>query len=93
MRLHRQQPALTGRRRALGDEHPDTLASQAVLARLAARQGRRGEAELIYRQVLAIRRRVLGAAHPDTETTRQELAQVIAEQGDAARRRGQRPGR
>jgi hypothetical protein len=70
---------LADRRRILGDDHPDTLASRAVLAWLAAREGRRHEAEELYRQVLADRQRVLGAAHPDTEATRHELAQLTAQ--------------
>ena len=84
---------LADRRRVLGEDHPDTLASRATLAWLAGLQGRRGEAELLYRQVLAARRRVLGGDHPDTVATGRDLARVIADQGDAARRRGQRPGR
>jgi len=69
---------LDERRRVLGDDHPDTLASRAVLASLAARQGRHGEAEELYRQLLADRTRVLGAGHPDTDATRNELAQLAA---------------
>ena len=67
---------LADRRRVLGDDHPDTLASRAVLAWLAARQGRHAEAEELYRQLLADRTRVLGASHPDTEAIRTELAQL-----------------
>jgi len=48
------------------------------LARLASRQGRRAEAEELYRQVIADRTRVLGASHPDTAAVRNELAQAVA---------------
>jgi len=67
---------LADRRQVLGDDHPDTLTSRAVLAWLAARQRRPAEAEELYRQLLADRSRVLGAGHPDTGTTRNELAQL-----------------
>jgi hypothetical protein len=70
---------LADRRRLLGDDHPDTLTSRATLARLAARQGRRAEAEELYRQVIADRTRVLGAGHPDTTAVRHELAQLTSE--------------
>ena len=53
-------------------------ASRATLARLAARQGRRAEAEELYRQVIADRTRVLGASHPDTAAVRNELAQAAS---------------
>ena len=69
---------LADRRRVLGDDHPDTLASRATLAWLAAREGHRAEAEELYRQLLADRTRVLGASHPDTEATRNELGQLLA---------------
>ena len=69
---------LTDRRRLLGDDHPDTLTSRATLARLAARQGRRGEAEELYRQVIADRSRVLGSGHPDTAAVRDEFARLAA---------------
>ena len=69
---------LADRHRVLGDDHPDTLTSRAVLARLAARQGRRAEAEALYRQVIADRTRVLGSGHPDTAAVRDEFAQLLA---------------
>jgi hypothetical protein len=48
-----------------------------VLARLAARQGRRAEAEALYRQVIADRTRILGSGHPDTAAIRDEFAQLL----------------
>jgi Tetratricopeptide repeat len=77
---------LADRRRVLGEEHPDTLASYAVLAWLEGLQGRYGQAEKLYRQVLADRRRVLGEDHPDTAATAGELAQVTTGRGDGERR-------
>ena len=67
---------LADRRRLLGDDHPDTLTSRAVLARLTARQGRRAEAGELYRQVIADRSRVLGPDHPDTAALRGEFAHL-----------------
>ncbi|MDQ2814760.1 MAG: tetratricopeptide repeat protein [Actinomycetota bacterium] len=57
------------------------MTSRATLAWLAARQGRRAEAEELYRQVLADRSRVLGVSHPDTQATGEELAQLSADPG------------
>ncbi len=57
-------------------QEPDTLTSRATLAWLAARQGRHGEAEELYRQVMADRNRVLGSSHPDTAAVRDEFARL-----------------
>jgi hypothetical protein len=54
------------RRRVLGAEHPDTLASMGNLATTLWKQGRWKEAEELEIQVMEMRRRVLGAEHPDT---------------------------
>jgi hypothetical protein len=77
---------LADRRRVLGEDHPDTLASYAVLAWLEGLRGGYERAAELYRQVLAGRRRVLGADHPDTVATAGELAQVTTGRGDGERR-------
>lgn len=72
--------------RALGPDHPDTLATRHEYATTIARQGgaRQEEAQQKYRDVLELRTRVLGPEHPDTLTTRYESARTLAEQGELA---------
>jgi hypothetical protein len=67
-RLHRQ--TLDIRRRVLGPEHPDTLASVHNLAIVLYDEGRYTEAERLDRETLDIRRGVLGPEHPDTLASR-----------------------
>jgi tetratricopeptide (TPR) repeat protein len=52
------------RRRALGQEHLDTLSTMHSLAELYRRQGKHGQAEAVYAKILEIRRHVLGEEHP-----------------------------
>jgi non-specific serine/threonine protein kinase/serine/threonine-protein kinase len=61
--------ALELRRRFLGENDPDTLASLEGLATTLERQGKFGSAEPLYLRVLETRRRVLGAEHPTTLRT------------------------
>ncbi len=49
-----------------------------------ARTGGSGEAETIYREVLALREKVLGPEHPDTLSTRHNLAGALIDQGRPA---------
>ena len=60
--------------RALGNDHPDTLASCAHLGRVYAAAGRHGEALPMYERVVADREWVLGARHPETLAARGDLA-------------------
>ncbi|MBP1781882.1 tetratricopeptide (TPR) repeat protein [Micromonospora sp. HB375] len=69
-------------------DHPDvdtndlhTLQVRHTLASALHSQGRYAEAEIEYREVLAIQTRVLGAEHPDTLRTRYGLANVLDSQG------------
>ena len=61
--------ALDGRRRTLGDSHPDTLTSINNLESLLQAQGKLGEAEPLYREALDECRLTLGDAHADTTVT------------------------
>ncbi|MEX1309807.1 MAG: tetratricopeptide repeat protein, partial [Candidatus Sulfomarinibacteraceae bacterium] len=61
-----QVSALETRRRVLGDDHPDTLASIHEMGILLQGQGRNSEAESFFLEALEKRRRVLGDEHPDT---------------------------
>jgi tetratricopeptide (TPR) repeat protein len=76
--------ALATRRRVLGDEHPDTLASINNVAQLLQAMDRLAEAEPLAREALATRRRVLGDAHPDTLTSVFNLAQLQYDMGNTA---------
>ena len=72
------------RRRVLGAEHPDTLASMGNLAISLHSQGDLAGARQLQETVLAARRRVLGAEHPDTLTVMSNLALTLESQGDLA---------
>jgi serine/threonine protein kinase/tetratricopeptide (TPR) repeat protein len=64
------------RRAALGQEHPDTLASTTSLCDLRVRQGRYEEAEQLCTTVVESRRRSLGREHPDTLASMYDLGVV-----------------
>jgi eukaryotic-like serine/threonine-protein kinase len=72
--------AIDLRRRALGEDHPDTLTSMGRLATLDVVQGRHAEAERVAVRVLEARRRRLGREHPDTLTSMLVLAELYQEQ-------------
>ncbi|MCW5777131.1 MAG: tetratricopeptide repeat protein [Phycisphaeraceae bacterium] len=61
-----QEEALDIRRRVLGDEHPDTLASINYMGILLEIVGRNEEAIPYLREAMEVSRRVLGNEHPDT---------------------------
>ena len=60
------EDTLARRRRVLGEDHPDTLASASNLAMLLDRLGEPQAARELNEDTLARRRRVLGEDHPDT---------------------------
>ncbi len=62
------------RRRVLGRENPDTLASTSLLASILNTRGNYAAAEQMFRETLDIRRRVLGPRHPDTLSSMMSLA-------------------
>ena len=72
---------LADQQQILGPTHPDTFASQRVLARLMGQQGRNQEAESLYRQLVADRAQILGDDHPETMHARHGLGHTIARQG------------
>ena len=69
------------RRKALGERHPDTIRSMAVLAMTYNEQGRYDEAEKMAVEALAVRCDVLGERHLDTIRSRAELAAIYYAQG------------
>jgi serine/threonine protein kinase len=78
---HELGTALALRRRVLGDEHPDTLATRAEQVELLVAQGKTAEAERAGRETLAARQRVLGPEHPDTLSSMNDLAVALADVG------------
>jgi tetratricopeptide (TPR) repeat protein len=73
--------ALELRQRALGESHPDTLASANSLAELYSRQSQYVRAEPLYTKTLQRRRQVLGENHPDTLASMNGLAIVLMFEG------------
>lgn len=68
------QTVLELRKRVLGDEHLDTLASMHGFALAFHGQRKYVEAEIIYRETLALRKKVLGDEHPYTLASMHGLA-------------------
>lgn len=69
------------RRRALGDDHPDTLQSMNNLSVLYLHQGEASRAEPLFERILAVRRRLLGEENPDTLISMNNLAAVYRTEG------------
>jgi CRP-like cAMP-binding protein/tetratricopeptide (TPR) repeat protein len=65
----------------LPDDDPAALTARGYLARTMVRRGRSGDAETIYRELLADRIRVQGEDHLDTLATRHDLAAALGVQG------------
>ena len=79
------QRALADRRRVLGQDHPDTLASRHNLAGAFQDAGDLGRAIPLHEQALADCVRVLGQDHPDTLASRNNLAGAYRDAGDLGR--------
>jgi serine/threonine protein kinase/Flp pilus assembly protein TadD len=75
------EETLRQRRRILGNDHPDTLASMNSVANLYADQGRYDAAESLYLENLEARNRTLGSDHPSTLKTMNNLAILYKQQG------------
>ena len=76
------EDTLTRRRRVLGDDHPDTLASASNLAADLRALGEHEQARALDEDTLARRRRVLGDDHPDTLTSASNLAHDLRALGE-----------
>ncbi len=79
-----QKRALEIRRRELGDEHPDTLASLGSLGALLYDQGKYADAEPLLREALEASRRTLGNEHHSTLTSINILGTMLQDQGKLA---------
>jgi thiol-disulfide isomerase/thioredoxin len=73
--------ALDLRKRTLGEEHPETLASMELLAGFFTDQGRTSDAERLIRHVWEVRRRTLGEDDSLTVNTMENLALLLRDQG------------
>jgi len=62
---------------ALGEDHPDTLASQHFLALALKSKGKLEEGEALLRSTLERRRQILGREHRDTMSSTLNLANVL----------------
>ena len=85
--LYRQ--ALELSERALGDEHPDTVAMRNKVAELLSSSAELllakadyAAAEPLYRQALEMSERALGHGNPDTVARRNKLAELLKTKGD-----------
>jgi CRP-like cAMP-binding protein/tetratricopeptide (TPR) repeat protein len=65
----------------LSRDDPAAMTARGQLALTLIRRGSIGEAEMLYRDLLADRRQVQGDDHPDTLATRHDLAAAIGLQG------------
>ena len=73
------------RNRALGPDHPDTLASKNELGVLYNLEGKYAQAEAVLNRVLAGRQSLLGSDNRDTLATMSDLGLAIAYGGDDVR--------
>jgi eukaryotic-like serine/threonine-protein kinase len=73
-----------GRRKVLGELHPDTLKVESDIASLYSLQKRLVEAEALARKTLDLQARTLGAEHPDTRISRVTLQNIYFQQGRLA---------
>ena len=84
-----QRKIFDARGHVLGQEHVDTLAARANLARWTGEAGDPAGARELFAELLPVRERVSGAEHPDTLIARANLAYWTGEAGDPAGARGQ----
>ena len=74
--------ALEGRKKTLGDEHPDTHHSENALGTLLSDKGDYEGAEALCRRALEGREKALGAEHPDTLRSVRNLGYLLSDKGD-----------
>jgi predicted ATP-binding protein involved in virulence len=77
-----ERQALLIKQNALGEEHPDTLASISNLATTLSQMGDLPSAQALQEKALEIYRRVLGEEHPDTLTSINNMAETLRQMGD-----------
>ncbi len=84
---HLQEDVLEARRRRLGDEHPETLASMGNLALTLLAQGELGSARALQEEELKTIRRLVGHEHPDTLVSMGNLALTLQAQAELTQAR------
>ncbi len=77
-----QEQALSIRKTALGENHPDVAMSLNNLAMLYQDQGNYTAALPLFEQALSIRKTALGENHPDVATSLNSLAMLSQRQGN-----------
>ncbi len=82
------EQALVLTRQALGEAHPDTVASLNNLGMLLKDMGDLPAAKSYLEQALAIRRQALGETHPDTATSLNNLGLLLQAMGDLPAAKG-----
>jgi non-specific serine/threonine protein kinase/serine/threonine-protein kinase len=75
------EAAMSARRQALGERHPETLAARADLGRMQRLAGQLAAAEATQREVLAQARRVHGERDPLTLSAIADLGSVLQDRG------------
>jgi hypothetical protein len=65
------------RKKVIGEEHPDTLASMGNLALTYKEQGRQREAKELELQVMTTKKILLGNEHPETLISMHNLAYTL----------------
>jgi serine/threonine protein kinase/tetratricopeptide (TPR) repeat protein len=79
-----RESALATRRRALGDDHPDTLDSISGMGNLLLAQAKTAQAEPLLREALERKRRVLGEAARATLTAISDVGSLLRAEGKLA---------
>ena len=74
--------ALSGRRAALGDDHPYTIDSLNLLVNVLHQRGQRSRTLILASEVLEKRRRSLGDNHPQTAISLHNLGVLLKGRGD-----------
>ena len=78
------EESLAARRRLLGEEHPDVVASLVHRAELHHSKGELAAAEGLYREALERRRRLYGAQHAEVAAGLNSLGVLLKDKGDYA---------
>jgi tetratricopeptide (TPR) repeat protein len=75
---------LRRKQKALGEEHPSTLASMHEMGVALGDQGKYSEAEKMHQETLALKETALGKEHPETLASMHNLACTLGNQGKYA---------
>src|SRR5262249_21194873 len=78
------QKAMAQRRKALGEDHPDTAEAYHNLGFAFQQQGKLAQALAHYEKALAGRRKVLGEVHPATASSYRNVGWCLNELGKSA---------